>query len=691
MGTLDNVKIRTMGKAFVAVLVAVGAILISASLVINGAVGDISTAWDDFQGDRSNKARLVNTLRAEIGYGGMIHQFKNYVLRHDDKRIAKVETRIAGAVSTIEQYEGLGTSEAEQAALDAVRGVLAAYGQALEKARSLTAQGESARDIDRLIKIDDRPALDGLARLDEFVAAEVGRDGGRRTKTQLIAAVSAAVGYGGMIHQFKNYVLRHDAQRIDKIRARLDGTDAILDEYAALGVNDAEGTALADIRGVMDAYGEAVATVKRLAAQGKTPEQVDSVIKIDDGPALAALVTLRREIASENEARAAEIDSELSLFATLGVASMAVTVLAVAVLVALSVWLIQRRILRPITAITGTMGRLAEGDTSIEVEGAGRKDEIGAMAGAVQVFKDNKIAADRLAEEQRREQEAKERRQRAIEALMAEFESGVGTVLGQVAKASDALKFTAESMASTADQTSHQATVVAAASEQASTNVQAVASAADELSSSIGEISRQVAQSSGIAAGAVEDSEGANHKIQGLAQAAQKIGEVLALITDIADQTNLLALNATIEAARAGDAGRGFAVVASEVKNLANQTAKATEQIGTHVVAIQAATEEAVGAIGAIGATIAEINEIAAAVAAAVEEQGAATQEIARNVEQAAAGTREVTENITGVNRAAGDSGEAANQVLEAAGSLTEQSDTLRRQVENFLTGIKAA
>jgi len=345
----------------------------------------------------------------------------------------------------------------------------------------------------------------------------------------------------------------------------------------------------------------------------------------------------------------------------------------------------------PIAGITQAMNILAQGDKSIEIKGADRGDEIGSMAQAVEVFKENMIKADQLAEEQRRDNEIKEKRVIALDHLTKEFEKNVTSVLGAVASASDGMKSTAEGMAATAEETSTQATTVAAAAEEASTNVQTVASAAEELSSSITEIARQVSQSSEIAGKAVTDAEETNIKIQGLAEAANKIGEVVAMITDIADQTNLLALNATIEAARAGDAGKGFAVVASEVKNLANQTAKATEEIGSQIGGIQTATQEAVGAIQGISKTIAEINEIAATIASAVEEQGAATQEIARNVEQASAGTQDVTSNISGVNQAADDTGKAANSVLEAVGSLTMQSDTLRTQVEEFLNGIKAA
>ena len=343
----------------------------------------------------------------------------------------------------------------------------------------------------------------------------------------------------------------------------------------------------------------------------------------------------------------------------------------------------------PLAGMTSAMARLSSGDKSVEIPGVGRGDEIGSMAEAVKVFRESMIEADRMAEEQRREEAVKEQRRIAMEKLMGRFETGVTGVLGAVKTASTTMEGTAQGMAATAEETSRQATHVAAAAEEASANVQTVAAATEELSSSIAEISRQVSQANAIAANASSEAERTNNQVKSLADAAQKIGEVVALITDIAEQTNLLALNATIEAARAGDAGKGFAVVASEVKNLANQTARATEEIGAQIAGIQTATGDAVVAIQGIARTIAEVSEAASAIAAAVEEQGAATREIARNVEEASRATADVSSNIAGVNTAASDTGESATEVMNATRKLLDQSEVLRREVEDFLGGIK--
>nr|WP_247887217.1 methyl-accepting chemotaxis protein [Azospirillum sp. SYSU D00513] len=346
---------------------------------------------------------------------------------------------------------------------------------------------------------------------------------------------------------------------------------------------------------------------------------------------------------------------------------------------------------RPIAAMTAAMRRLAARDMGAPIVGLGRRDEIGQMAEAVQVFKDSMIAADRLAAEQEAERAAKERHTATLEELIRTFDHAVGGVLGGVASASAELGGTAERMAALADQTTRQVTASAVAADQTSANVQTVASATEEMSASIEEIGRQVRRSSEIATRAAAEAQDTTGSVRNLAEETGRIGEVVKLIQDIASQTNLLALNATIEAARAGEAGKGFAVVASEVKQLANQTAKATEEITAQIANVQAATRGTVSAIEGIGGTITTMNEIASAIAAAIEQQTATTGEIARNVQQAAQGTAEVSGTIGQVNDAAEQTGTAATQVLNATAALSRQADALRREVETFLNGIRAA
>ncbi|MFS2010950.1 methyl-accepting chemotaxis protein [Azospirillum sp. CT11-132] len=353
--------------------------------------------------------------------------------------------------------------------------------------------------------------------------------------------------------------------------------------------------------------------------------------------------------------------------------------------------LIGRGLSWPVVAMTDRMTRLAGGDRSVDIPGLDRADEIGGMAKALQVFKDSLIESDRLAEAQRADHAAQRGRGERIDRLTQEFDRLVLDALGRVSAAATQLQATAQTMSATAEQTTRQADAVANASHEATGNVETVAAATEELTASIAEIGRQVAESTRIAGQAVATAEKTDGTVRGLVDAAQRIGEVVQLITDIASQTNLLALNATIEAARAGEAGKGFAVVASEVKNLASQTAKATEEIGSQIAGIQEISRQAAGAIAEIGRVIAEINHISTTIAAAVEEQGAATKEISRNVQQAARGTQQVSGNIAGVSEAAASTGDASREVLTAADGLNHEATDLRGFVSRFLAEMRAA
>jgi methyl-accepting chemotaxis protein len=359
--------------------------------------------------------------------------------------------------------------------------------------------------------------------------------------------------------------------------------------------------------------------------------------------------------------------------------------------IAILFFVFSRRVVSPIARLAEIVSRLTKQDYAATVSDTDRSDEIGELANAIKLFQANGIERQRLEAAQAKEREAKEHRARRMDELTARFDTKVGELVSALSSAATEMEATAGSLSATAQQANIQSVAVAAAADEASANVQTVAASAEELSSSIGEISRQVAQSAQIAGNAVGEAQRTDAVVRSLADGAQKIGDVIKLINDIAGQTNLLALNATIEAARAGEHGKGFAVVASEVKSLANQTAKATEEITAQIGQIQVATKEAVEAIQRIGTIIDEVSQISAAIASAVEEQGAATKEIARNVQQAAQGTEGVTNNISGVKEASTTTGAAASQVLSAASQLSHQSEALAGAVRSFLSDVKAA
>ncbi len=438
-----------------------------------------------------------------------------------------------------------------------------------------------------------------------------------------------------------------------------------------------------------DAVKKVINTANQKVTDGAKP-----AISIDTGPMGYQVETFATPV-EFNEVRWALVAQVATSEAQAPLVSLRNTMLGVAALLLLCVAAagvyFARRISKPIGALTAAMRRLASGDTGIELAGADRRDEIGEMTSAVEIFRINAIERQRLEEQEQAEREAKEKRAATIETMIADFESSMKEMLGGVSAAASQMEETSVIMTKTAESTNERAAIVAAASEQTTVNIQTVASATEEMAGSIEEIRRQTAKSNEIGEFANHTAAETDVKVRELTEAARQIGEIVTLIQQIAGQTNLLALNATIEAARAGDAGRGFAVVATEVKALAKQTAKATEDIAAQIAAIQGSTGETVTAIQQISKVIGEINTIGRSISESVEQQNESTREISRNVAEVAGGSREVANNIVEVTGAANDSASAATQVRSAATELAAQATKLGAEVDRFLSEVRAA
>jgi methyl-accepting chemotaxis protein len=473
----------------------------------------------------------------------------------------------------------------------------------------------------------------------------------------------------------------------------VDANQKLRNTYEPMIVSAEERALYNDWSKSWDDYRKGTEEVMALSRKeaGKAPHEAHELnTKTVNKIALAADEILKKDI-DLNDIGAAKATKEAAdTFSSAFM--MIVAILGGAIVIGAAVsFFVVRDISTGIASIVTPMQALGKGDLTAMVPHQGEKTEIGAMADTLQVFKQALIAKKAADEAAAVDAEAKIERGRRVDNITREFEAMIGEIVDTVSSASTELEASAGTLSATAERAQTLTTAVAAASEEASTNVQSVASATEEMASSVNEISRQVQESARMAGEAVDQARKTNDRVSELSKAAARIGDVVELINTIAGQTNLLALNATIEAARAGEAGRGFAVVASEVKALAEQTAKATGEIGQQITGIQAATQDSVGAIKEISGTIEKLSEISSTIAAAVEEQGAATQEISRNVQQAAQGTQQVSANITDVQRGAGETGSASSQVLAAAQSLSTDSNRLKLEVGKFLSSVRAA
>ncbi len=677
--------IRRLSIFVIVLLLASGCLMSGIALVERQKVYNLHDMWLMDREANSHRAQLLREIREVVGYGGMIHQFKNYVLRHDEHRVAVVENAIGVALRNLEEYENLGLSVAERDAVEAIRDVIRQYREGIDVAVAMVAEGATVDEIDGAVIVNDTPALDGLITLAEAIRADRSNPEGL-TRADLLGELRDAMGFGGFIHQFKNLVIRRDIARIERVETARQAVDATLAAYRSLPITQEETAALTAIEGVADRYTGTLNTIRRMIDEGRSAVEIDAVVRIDDGPAIEALAALQRADIDAGRQLIVLIGNALSEFErTMTVMSAGIAGTSV-MIIALVTWILRRRIVRPVDQLTHSMQRLAGGDASPAGDGndeaiayrASRNDEIGRMAAALEVFRENTLKIQKLqADAERAEVEATAQRKHAIQhmvgAVEREMEKALTAVMGQAAEMDTAV----EDMSGLNDRMAVCSDGAAEAADLALSNAQTVAAAAEELHASIGEIGRQVTHSTAVADRSMTLASEAQATVGGLSQTAEQIGTVVELIRRVADQTNLLALNATIEAARAGEAGRGFAVVAGEVKSLANQTARSTEEIAQQVEAVQGISRQVADAIGNVTETIGDMNTVATAIATAVDQQTNATQEISRTIDRSAHASRETTERMTEVRNEAKEAATLSLRVKAASGEVNAEAQRL--------------
>ena len=686
--------IRALGLSVIMATLLTGVIYVASSWLIHDKIHNARFIWGNYQRISANRAQSLSSVIHNMGYGGMIHYFKEYVIKGEDELAQKATLKAGAALAALERYKSSPISPGEKAAIKTTRKTILQYMKALHTASEAIMEGETPSSIDKLVKINDGPALSAIKILRQNTnrATRLAKAGTGNSKTEEYGKMLSALGYGGLIHHFNNYILRHDKPHIGKIRNAISQYRLAAKGYRALGTTADEKKALAQINKAVSGYERDLDKVTELLANGMLATDISFRLNPDVKGIIQGLKALNSTIEKQILVSKSQLSANLKAASATSMSVLGLALVATLVMAGLNGAIIFFRIVTPIRRIRNTMFTLAHGDMDVKINYVNRQDEVGSMARAIEVFRNNALEMARLEKQAKmQEQQAVQERQKTMLDLAHNFENSVGSVVATTKSAVNALNETAVLMSENANSSIEQAANVNSAAEESSTSVAVVATSSAQLEESIDKISREVEQSREMADVALRESGKSRQTMQDLVSRTGKISSIVGMINDIAGQTNLLALNATIEASRAGEAGRGFAIVASEVKTLAEQTSKATEDIARQIDALQSISSQAAENMEEIDAVIARMNEFSSSVAGAIAEQSAATSEIAHNIERAASGTNEVTQGISMVKMAADENGETAGQLKNYARELAEQGELLDRNVAQFIGTIRSA
>ena len=683
--------IRALGISVIAATLITGVIYVSSAYMIRNEIQDSRSIWNNYQRISANRAQSLSSIIHNLGYGGMIHSFKDFIIKGEEDLAQRATLSAGAALAAIERYKASPISASEQTALASIQTNIMAYMKAITAATEALMEGETVSGIDKLIKINDTPALKSIETLRQAING-TNSSSKSNTKTDQYGQMLSALGYGGMIHNFTNYIIRGDKPRIAKIKKAINSYRQAAKSYRALGINVRESKALAAIDKAVSIYEKDLVIAIDLRNGGMLPADISHRFKPDFEPLMQGLKTLNGAIEQQIMVSKNELTKNLKTASAFSVTVLWLALFATIAMMFLNSTIIFTRIVAPIRNIKTTMFALAGGDMDVKIKYTGRQDEIGSMARAIEVFQKNALEITRLEQDKLRlEEMAVQKRKKTMFALSNSFEQSIGAVVTTTREAVSALEQTAITMHENASMAVEQADNVNSAAEESAASVTVVASASQELDASITGIQEEVEQSREMANMALAESEKSKDTMQDLVARTEKISSIVEMINDIAGQTNLLALNATIEASRAGEAGRGFAVVASEVKTLADQTSKATEEIGNQIGALQKISSLAAANMNEIDTVISRMNEFSTSVAGAITQQSAATNEIAQNIDMAASGTNEVTQGISMVKKSADDSGVTATSLQNHAKNLSEQTVLLDEKVASFVGTIRTA